>query len=65
VLTGDGVAMRQRTRGNERRWLVLVAGAEEGTKKLEREGMRCGEGQGVSSPIYRGRGAPKRGARGE
>jgi hypothetical protein len=45
VLTGDrGVAMRRRTGGNERRWLELIARAEEGTKKLRREGMRCGEG---------------------
>jgi hypothetical protein len=31
---------------NERRWLELIARAEEGTKKLGREGMRCGEGRG-------------------
>jgi hypothetical protein len=49
VLTGDrGVAMRQRTGGNERRRLELVARAEEGAKKLRREGMRCGEGWWVS-----------------
>jgi hypothetical protein len=66
VLTGDGgVATRRRTGGNERLRLELVAGAEEGVKKLEREGMRCGEGWGVSSPFYRGRGAPERGGRGE
>jgi hypothetical protein len=47
VLTGDGgVATRRRTRGNERRWLEIVARAEEGVKKLGREGMRCGEGRG-------------------
>jgi hypothetical protein len=57
VLTGDGgVATRQRTGGNERRWLQLVVRAEEGVKKLEREGMKCGVGRGVSSPFYRGRG---------
>jgi hypothetical protein len=65
VLTGDGgVAMRHRTRGNELRWLELVARAEEGVKKLGREGTRCGEGRGVSSPFYRCRGAPERGGRG-
>jgi hypothetical protein len=47
VLTSDGgVSTRQRTRGNERRRLELVARAEEGAKKLGREGMRCGEGRG-------------------
>jgi hypothetical protein len=47
VLTGDrGVATRRRTRGNERRQLELVVRAEEGAKKLGREGMRCGEGSG-------------------
>jgi hypothetical protein len=56
--------MRRRTGGNERRRLELVARAEESTKKLRREGMRCGEGRGVSSPFYRGRGAPERGGRG-
>jgi hypothetical protein len=65
VLTGDGgVAMRHRTGGNELRWLELVARAEEGVKKLRREGTRCGEGRGVSSPFYRCRGAPERGGRG-
>jgi hypothetical protein len=65
VLTGDGgVATRRRTAGNEQRRLELVARAKEGTKKLGREGMRCGEGRGVSSPIYRGRGALERGGRG-
>jgi hypothetical protein len=38
--------MRRRTGGNERRWLELVVRAEEGVKKLGREGMRCGEGRG-------------------
>jgi hypothetical protein len=66
VLTGDrGVAMRRRTRGNEWRWLELIARVEEGAKKLRREGMRCSEGRGVSSPFYRGPGAPERGGRGE
>jgi hypothetical protein len=47
VLTGDGgVAMRWRTGGNEWRRLALIASVEEGAKKLERQGMRCGEGQG-------------------
>jgi hypothetical protein len=47
VLTGDEVvATRRRTRGNERRRLELVARAEEGAKKLRREGMRCGEVRG-------------------
>jgi hypothetical protein len=66
VLTGDGgVATRRRTGGNERRQHELITRAEEGTKKLGREGMRCGEGQGVSSPFYRGRGASERGGWGE
>jgi hypothetical protein len=57
VLTGDGgVATRWRTGGNERRRLELIARTEEGAKKLGREGMRCGEGRGVSSPFYRGQG---------
>jgi hypothetical protein len=65
VLTGDGgVATRWRTGGSERRWLELIARAEEGAKKLRREGMRCGEARGVSSPFYRGRGASERGGRG-
>jgi hypothetical protein len=65
VLSNDrGVATRWRTGGNERRRLELIARAEEGMKKLGREGMRCGEGRGVSSPFYRGRGAPERGGRG-
>jgi hypothetical protein len=65
VLTDDGgVAMRRRTGGNERRQPELIARAEEGAKKLRRERMRCGEGQGVSSPFYRGQGAPERGGRG-
>jgi hypothetical protein len=46
LLTGDGVGMRWHTGGNERRWLELIARAEEGTKKLGREGTRCGEGRG-------------------
>jgi hypothetical protein len=55
VLTGDGgVATRWRTGGNERRRLDLIVRAEEGVKKLRREGMRCGEG----------RGAPERGGQG-
>jgi hypothetical protein len=50
VLTGDGgVATRWRTGGNERRQLELIARAEEGAKKLGREGMRCGEGRGGGS----------------
>jgi hypothetical protein len=57
VLTGDGgVVTRWRTGGSERRRLELIARAEEGAKKLGREGMRCGEGRGVSSPFYMGRG---------
>jgi hypothetical protein len=66
VLTGDrGVATRRCTGGNERRRLEPVARAEEGTKKLERERMRCGEGRRVSSPFYRGRGHRRGVARGE
>jgi hypothetical protein len=66
VLTGDGgVATRRRNGGNKRWRLELVARAKEGAKKLGREGMKCGEGRGVSSPFYRGRGAPERGGRGE
>jgi hypothetical protein len=66
VLTGDGgVVTRRRTGGNERWRLELVARAEEGAKKLRKEGMWCGEGRGVSSPFYRGRGAPERGGPGE
>jgi hypothetical protein len=66
VLTGEeGVATRRCTGGSERRRRELVARAKEGAKKLEREGMRCSEGRGVSSPFYRGRGAPERGGRGE
>jgi hypothetical protein len=62
VLTGDGgVATRQRTGGSEQWRLELVARAMEGAKKLGREGMRCGEGRGVSSPFYRGQGASERG----
>jgi hypothetical protein len=65
VLTGDGgVATRRRTGGNEWWQLELIARAEEGAKKLEREGMRCGEGRAVSLPCYRGRGAPERGGQG-
>jgi hypothetical protein len=45
VLTGDGVvATRRRTGGNEQRRLELIVRAEEGVKKLIREGMWCGEG---------------------
>jgi hypothetical protein len=41
VLTGDGgVATRRCTRGNEQRRLELVARAEEGAKKLGREGLK-------------------------
>jgi hypothetical protein len=66
VLTGDGgVVTRRRTGGNERWRLELIARAEEGAKKLRKEGMWCGEGRGVSSPFYRGRGAPERGGPGE
>jgi hypothetical protein len=58
VLTSDGgVATRRCTGGSEWRRLELVARAKEGAKKLEKEGMRCGEGRGVSSPFYRGRGS--------
>jgi hypothetical protein len=65
VLTGDrGVATRRCSGGNEWRWLEPVARAEEGTKKLERERMRCGEGRRVSSPFYRGRGHRRGVARG-
>jgi hypothetical protein len=47
VLAGDGgVATRRRTGGNERRRLELIARAEEGMKKVGREGMKCGEGRG-------------------
>jgi hypothetical protein len=62
VLTGDGgVATRRRTRGSEQRRLELVARAKEGAKELGRERMRCGEGRGVSSPFYRGRGSAREG----
>jgi hypothetical protein len=58
VLTDDGgVATRWCTGGSERRQLELVARAKEGAKELGREGIRCGEGRGVSSPFYRGRGS--------
>jgi hypothetical protein len=58
VLTGDeGVATRRRTGGSERQRRELIARAKEGAKKLGREGMRCGEGRGFSSPFYRGRGS--------
>jgi hypothetical protein len=33
--------------GEERRWLELIAGAEEGERELESEGERCGVLQGV------------------
>jgi hypothetical protein len=66
VLTSDrAVATRRRTEGNEWRWLELITRVEEGAKKLGREGMRCGEGRGVSSLFYKGRGAPERGGWGE
>jgi hypothetical protein len=58
VLIGDGgVATRRRTRGNERRWLELVARAEEGVKKLGREGMRCSEGRESHHPFIGAGGA--------
>jgi hypothetical protein len=66
VLTGDGgVAKRWRTRGNERRWLEIVARAKEGVKELGREGMRCGESRGSHRPFIGAGGAPERGGRGE
>jgi hypothetical protein len=62
VLTGDGrVAERWRTGGNERWQLELVARAKEGTKELEREGMRCGESRGSHRPFIGVGGAPERG----
>jgi hypothetical protein len=58
VLTGDGgVATRRHTEGNERRRLELIVRAKEGAKELGRDGMRCGEIRGVSSPFYIGRGS--------
>jgi hypothetical protein len=55
VLTGDGgVATRRHTRGNERRRLELIVRAEEGAKKLRREGMRCSEGRGARERAGRG-----------
>jgi hypothetical protein len=66
VLTGDeGVAERWHTRGNERRWLELVARAKEGAKELGREGMRCGESRGSHRPFIGAGGAPERGGQGE
>jgi hypothetical protein len=38
---------------------------EEGTKKLEREGMRCGEIRGSHRPFIGAGGAPERGGQGE
>jgi hypothetical protein len=65
VLTGDGgVATRWRTGGNERRRLELIARAEEGAKKLGREGMRCGEGQGGSHRPFVGARVHRRGVAG-
>jgi hypothetical protein len=65
VLIGDGgVATRRCTGGSERWQLELVARSEEGAKKLVREGMRCGEGWGVSLPFYRSRGHRRGGAGG-
>jgi hypothetical protein len=66
VLTDDGgVATRRRTGGNERRQLELLARAEDGVRKLGREGMRCGEGLGGGGLIalLRGPEAPERGGR--
>jgi hypothetical protein len=66
VLTGDGgVAERRRIRGNERRWLELVARAKEGAEELGREGMRCGESRGSHRHFIGVGGAPERGGRGE
>jgi hypothetical protein len=66
VLTGDGgVAERQRTEGNERRQLELIARVKEGAKELRREGMRCGESRGSHLPFIGAWGAPERGGRGE
>jgi hypothetical protein len=66
VLTGDrGVATRRRTGGIERWRLELIERANEGTKELGREGMRCGEGQGSHHPFIGAEGAPERGGRGE
>jgi hypothetical protein len=65
VLTGDGgVATRRSTGGDEQRRLEFIVRAEEGVKELRREGMRCGEGRGVSLPFYRGQGVSERGRRG-
>jgi hypothetical protein len=53
-----------RTRGNERRWLELIARAKEGAKELGREGMRCGESRGSHHPFIGAGEAPERGGRG-
>jgi hypothetical protein len=61
VLTIDGgVATRRRTGRRERRRLELVAGVNEGTKELRREGMRCGEGRGSYGPFIGAGGALER-----
>jgi hypothetical protein len=52
-----GAGAHRCTGGSERRWLELIARAKEGAKELGREGMRCGEIRGVSSPFYKGRGS--------
>jgi hypothetical protein len=50
VLTGARAAVkRRRDGGREQRWLELIARAKEGTRELEREGKRGGEGWGCSS----------------
>jgi hypothetical protein len=53
-----------RTRGNERRWLELIAREKEGAKELGREGMRCGESRGSHHPFIGAGEAPERGGRG-
>jgi hypothetical protein len=62
VLIGDGgVVERRRTGGNERRRLELVMRAKEGTKELEREGMRCDESRGSHHPFIGAGGSAREG----
>jgi hypothetical protein len=65
VLTGEGgVAKRQRTGGNERWRLELLARVKDGAKELGRGGMRCGEIWRSHRPFIGAGGAPERGGRG-
>jgi hypothetical protein len=50
--------------GEERLWLEVVARVKEGAKRLEKEGIRCGEVWGWCSPFIGAGGAPGRGGRG-